>query len=113
MAIQGYYLGCPMWGFKGWTGSLYRRETPPREYLGEYAAVFNAVEGNTTFYSLPSSESVARWADVTPPDELPDDEYPMVLTTGRLLEHWHTGTMTMKVPEPASHQMVVDPCSTR
>jgi formate dehydrogenase major subunit len=28
------------------------------------------------------------------PDELPDDEYPMVLTTGRQLEHWHTGTMT-------------------
>jgi formate dehydrogenase major subunit len=34
--------------------------------------------------------------DVTPPDELPDDEYPMVLTTGRLLEHWHTGAMTRR-----------------
>ncbi len=67
MAIQGYYLGCPMWGFKGWAGSLYRRETQPREYLGEYAAVFNAVEGNTTFYSLPSPETVARWRDAVPP----------------------------------------------
>ncbi|MDN3682894.1 formate dehydrogenase subunit alpha [Vibrio tapetis subsp. quintayensis] len=28
--------------------------------------------------------------------ELPDDEYPMVLTTGRLLEQFHTGTMTRK-----------------
>ena len=28
------------------------------------------------------------------PDELPDEEYPMVMTTGRQLEHWHTGTMT-------------------
>ncbi len=35
-------------------------------------------------------------ADVTPPDELPDDDYPMVLTTGRLLEHWHTGAMTRR-----------------
>jgi formate dehydrogenase major subunit len=35
-------------------------------------------------------------ADVTPPDELPDDDYPMVLTTGRLLEHWHTGSMTRR-----------------
>lgn len=34
--------------------------------------------------------------DVTPPDELPDDEYPMVLSTGRLLEHWHTGAMTRR-----------------
>ena len=35
-------------------------------------------------------------ADLLPPDEVPDDEYPMVLTTGRLLEHWHTGSMTRR-----------------
>jgi formate dehydrogenase major subunit len=35
-------------------------------------------------------------AAVTPPDELPDDQYPLVLTTGRLLEHWHTGAMTRR-----------------
>ncbi len=31
-----------------------------------------------------------------PADELPDDEFPLVLNTGRLLEHWHTGTMTRR-----------------
>ncbi len=35
-------------------------------------------------------------ADLLPPDEVPDDDYPMVLTTGRLLEHWHTGAMTRR-----------------
>jgi formate dehydrogenase major subunit len=35
-------------------------------------------------------------AAVTPPDELPDDAYPMVLSTGRVLEHWHTGAMTRR-----------------
>jgi len=35
-------------------------------------------------------------ADLLPPDELPDAEYPFVLTTGRLLEHWHTGSMTRR-----------------
>jgi len=34
--------------------------------------------------------------ELVPPDELPDDEYPMVLTTGRMLEHWHTGAMTRR-----------------
>jgi formate dehydrogenase major subunit len=34
--------------------------------------------------------------DVLPPDEVPDAEYPLVLTTGRLLEHWHTGAMTRR-----------------
>ncbi len=32
--------------------------------------------------------------DHVPPDELPDDEYPLVLTTGRVLYHWHGGEMT-------------------
>jgi formate dehydrogenase major subunit len=35
-------------------------------------------------------------ADLLPPDELPDAEFPLVLTTGRLLEHWHTGSMTRR-----------------
>ena len=34
--------------------------------------------------------------DLLPPDELPDEEYPLVLTTGRVLEHWHTGAMTRR-----------------
>ena len=35
-------------------------------------------------------------AEFAPAKELPDDEYPFVLNTGRLLEHWHTGTMTRR-----------------
>jgi formate dehydrogenase major subunit len=31
-----------------------------------------------------------------PPDELPDEAYPFVLSTGRVLEHWHTGSMTRR-----------------
>ena len=35
-------------------------------------------------------------AHVLPPDETPDSDYPMVLSTGRILEHWHTGSMTRR-----------------
>jgi formate dehydrogenase major subunit len=35
-------------------------------------------------------------AEWTAAPELPDDEYPFVLNTGRLLEHWHTGAMTRR-----------------
>ncbi len=35
-------------------------------------------------------------ASVLPPDEVPDDAFPLVLSTGRLLEHWHTGSMTRR-----------------
>jgi len=35
-------------------------------------------------------------AKLRPPDETPDHEFPYILTTGRLLEHWHTGAMTRR-----------------
>ncbi|MDF2766630.1 MAG: formate dehydrogenase subunit alpha [Rhodospirillales bacterium] len=47
---------------------------------------------------FPTTDGRARIvpADLLPPDEVPDEEYPLVLTTGRLLEHWHTGAMTRR-----------------
>lgn len=47
---------------------------------------------------FPRSEGRARFtpASVIPPDEAPDAEYPMIATTGRQLEHWHTGSMTRR-----------------
>lgn len=35
-------------------------------------------------------------ASLLPPDEQPDDAFPLILSTGRLLEHWHTGSMTRR-----------------
>jgi formate dehydrogenase major subunit len=35
-------------------------------------------------------------AKLSPPNEVPDAEFPMILTTGRQLEHWHTGAMTRR-----------------
>jgi formate dehydrogenase major subunit len=35
-------------------------------------------------------------AKLTPPDETPDHDFPFILTTGRQLEHWHTGAMTRR-----------------
>jgi formate dehydrogenase major subunit len=47
---------------------------------------------------FPRPEGRARFtpASVIPPDDMPDEDYPMVLTTGRQLEHWHTGSMTRR-----------------
>jgi formate dehydrogenase major subunit len=47
-------------------------------------------------YPTESGRAKLVAAQVTPPDELPDDDYPLVLTTGRMLEHWHTGAMTRR-----------------
>jgi len=47
-------------------------------------------------------------ANVISPDEMPDKEFPMILTTGRQLEHWHTGAMTRK----ASNLDAIEPEAT-
>jgi len=47
-------------------------------------------------YPTQSGKATLVAASILPPDEQPDDEYPMVLTTGRQLEHWHTGSMTRR-----------------
>ncbi len=50
----------------------------------------------TNGFPTPSGKAKLVPADVIPPDELPDVDYPMILTTGRQLEHWHTGSMTRR-----------------
>ncbi len=50
----------------------------------------------TESFLTPSGLGKFVATDVLPPDETPDNDFPMVLTTGRLLEHWHTGSMTRR-----------------
>jgi nitrate reductase NapA len=50
-------------------------------------------------------EKAALWLrPYQPPAEVPDPEYPFWLTTGRVLEHWHTGSMTRRIKQ--LHQAV-------
>jgi formate dehydrogenase major subunit len=50
----------------------------------------------TEDFPTPSGRGKFVPASLIPADELPDDEYPMILITGRQLEHWHTGAMTRR-----------------
>ncbi len=53
------------------------------------------------FYHSTSKDGKAQiWLrPYQPPAEVPDEQFPFWLCTGRVLEHWHTGTMTMRVPQ--------------
>ncbi len=51
------------------------------------------------FYGKPDGKAVAFALPFEPPAESPDEEYPFWLSTGRVLEHWHSGSMTQRVPE--------------
>lgn len=63
-----YRLGCPVFGARSWLGEVIPPSTPVARQLAEYARIFDAVEGNGSFYGLPSEATVARWAEDTPED---------------------------------------------
>ncbi len=51
------------------------------------------------FYGNPDGRAVIWALPYEPAAESPDSEYPFWLSTGRVLEHWHSGSMTRRVPE--------------
>jgi formate dehydrogenase major subunit len=63
----------------------------------------------TDQFPTPTGRATLVPADIIPAAERPDNDYPMVLITGRQLEHWHTGSMTRRAsvldtiePEPVA-----------
>jgi uncharacterized protein YecE (DUF72 family) len=55
-----YRLALPGWAFPDWKDRYF--DNRPNA-LASYASVFNAVEGNTTFYQIPDSQKILEWAD--------------------------------------------------
>lgn len=51
------------------------------------------------FYGHKDNKAIIFALPYEPPAESPDEEYPFWLSTGRVLEHWHTGSMTQRVEE--------------
>ena len=74
------------------------RET--RWRFAEFDDPYVAEGAGFQFYHSPTGDDRAQiwFRPYEPAAETPDEEFPMWLNTGRVLEHWHTGTMTMRVP---------------
>jgi nitrate reductase NapA len=62
---------------------------------------FVAQDQQIEFYHSTTGDGRAQiwFHDYQPPPEMPDEDYPLWLCTGRVLEHWHTGSMTRRVAE--------------
>jgi len=61
-----FYLGCAVWAFRAWVGDFYPAGSRSGDFLRLYGERLTAVEGNTTFYSIPTAATVDRWAAHTP-----------------------------------------------
>ena len=82
------FLGCPIWAYKGWVGDFFPKGTKSADFLREYARRLNTVEGNTTFYAVPSAESIQRWVEDTPETFQLCPKLPRTVShAGALVEH--------------------------
>lgn len=61
-----FKMGCAIWAYKGWVGSLFPAGSSPSKFLQLYSRRFATVECNSTFYSIPSADAIARWVQETP-----------------------------------------------
>jgi uncharacterized protein YecE (DUF72 family) len=62
------HIGTSGFSYKHWKGRFYPKEVRAADYLAYYAAHFRATEINSSFYRLPSAETVAHWASIVPGD---------------------------------------------
>jgi nitrate reductase (cytochrome) len=67
----------------------YREGLDPYVKAGEGVNFYGKPDGRAVIFALPYEAAA----------ESPDQEFDLWLSTGRVLEHWHTGTMTRRVPE--------------
>ena len=64
-----------------------------------HAATDPAAKGGSwDFYGKPDHRAWIWFRPYEPPPEVPDAEYPFWLNTGRVVEHWHTGSLTRRIP---------------
>ncbi len=74
-------------------------ETPRRFVEGEDPFVKPGTEVDFYWGKLKDHKALIWARPYEAPPEMPDEKYPFWLCTGRVLEHWHTGTMTRRVPQ--------------
>lgn len=56
-----YRCGCPVWNCAAWKGSVYSASAAKSHWLNAYSRCFSTVEGNSTFYGIPSADVFRRW----------------------------------------------------
>jgi uncharacterized protein YecE (DUF72 family) len=88
---MSFWLGCAIWAYKDWVGELFPPGSRSTDFLSLYSRRFTAVEGNTTFYSIPDAKTISRWAKTAPPGFKFCPKLPRELT--------HQGLLTPNIPD--------------
>jgi uncharacterized protein YecE (DUF72 family) len=83
-------IGASSWSAPSWEGVFYPKGALPADYLPHYAAEFDTVEVDATFYRIPSARMVDAWRERTPDGFLFAAKVPQVITHEKMLEGCRT-----------------------
>ena len=74
------HIGCVGYSYDFWVGPFYPRHTPQSEFLKLYSKVFNLVEVDSTFYVIPSVDTIRSWRAAVPESFRFSAKFPRVIT---------------------------------
>ena len=89
------WVGCSGWEYKHWRGDFYPVDVPKARWFEYYAARFDTVEINNTFYRLPEQSTFAAWAARAP------SGFTFAIKASRFLTHMKK----LKDPEEPLHRL--------
>jgi len=99
-----YFIGLPQWKHPQWINTILSDREQPE--LSQYAASFSSVEGNTTFYGLPTTETVQRWYQQTPDGFRFCFKFPQAISHQSGLQHCEQALLeTFRQLAPLEHKL--------
>lgn len=85
--LREIHIGTMGWSYNFWKTSFYPENLKPKEFLAYYAAQFNSVEVNSTFYRIPRKQSVMEWKEQTPDGFKFSLKFPRIITHIKMLKN--------------------------
>jgi uncharacterized protein YecE (DUF72 family) len=81
------YLGTIGWSYNFWVGPFYPNKTASRDFLSHYSKQFNTVEVDSTFYRIPTPQTIQNWKTQTPEGFKFSLKFPQLITHIKMLKN--------------------------
>jgi uncharacterized protein YecE (DUF72 family) len=84
--MQNLHLGTIGFSYSFWKGKFYPAKTPLKDYLAYYESKFNTVEVDSTFYRIPTEQTILNWKKQVHEGFLFSFKFPQVITHVKMLK---------------------------
>lgn len=81
------HIGTMGWSYSFWVDNFYQKGLSPEAFLSDYAKHFETVEADSTFYGVPSEDTVVKWRSQTPANFMFSVKFPRIITHDKMLKN--------------------------